>query len=62
MLLPGKKDSQRSLFFPLEDSPDLGDAINVLLMAAAFNFKRMMNKYKERFAHFFLQIRAIFFY
>ncbi|MDR0348203.1 MAG: transposase, partial [Tannerella sp.] len=40
---------------------DFGDAINVLLAAAAFNFRRMMNRYKESFAHFFLQIRAIFF-
>jgi IS5 family transposase len=40
---------------------DFGDAINVLLAAAAFNFKRMMNKYRESFALFFLQIRAIFF-
>jgi IS5 family transposase len=40
---------------------DFGDAINVLLAAAAFNFERMMNRYKECFAHFFLQIWAIFF-
>ena len=30
---------------------DFGDAINVLLAAAAFNFKRMMNKYKNNFAY-----------
>jgi len=27
----------------------VGDRVNVLLGAAAFNFKRMLNKYKEAF-------------
>ena len=40
---------------------DFGDAINVLLAAAAFNFKRMINKYKQKIALFFLQIRATLF-
>ncbi|WP_414703169.1 IS5 family transposase [Proteiniphilum sp. UBA5384] len=40
---------------------DFGDAINVLLAAAAFNFKRMMNKYKEKIAYIFLKIQAICF-
>ena len=39
---------------------DFGDAINVMLAAAAFNFKRMMNKYKQKIAHIWLKIQAIF--
>ena len=31
----------------------VGDSINILLAAAAFNFKRMMNKWKSSFWHFF---------
>ncbi len=31
----------------------VGDSINVLLAAAAINFKRMMNKWKKEFFHFF---------
>jgi len=38
-----------------------GDAINVLLAAAAFNFKRMINKYKKLFGDIFLQMKIIFF-
>lgn len=42
---------------------DFGDAINVMLAAAAFNFKRMMNKYKEQYkqkiAYIWLEIQAI---
>jgi IS5 family transposase len=30
-----------------------GDAINVMLSAAAFNFKRMMRKWTSSFCHFF---------
>jgi IS5 family transposase len=41
---------------------DFGDAINVMLAAAAFNFKRMMNKYKQIIAHIRMQIQAIVFY
>jgi len=42
---------------------DFGDAINVMLAAAAFNFKRMMNKYKKILADIFLQIQTrIFIY
>jgi IS5 family transposase len=33
-----------------------GDSINILLSAAAFNFKRMMNKYKISFLQFFESI------
>lgn len=33
----------------------VGDNINIMLAAAAFNFKRMMNKWKSSFASFFLQ-------
>ena len=40
---------------------DFGYAINVLLAAAAFNFKRMMNIYKKTIAHIVEQIRAILF-
>ena len=32
-----------------------GDDINVMLAAAAMNFKRMMNIYKEMFMHFFVR-------
>jgi len=31
----------------------VGDNINIMLAAAGFNFKRMMNKYKSSFWHFF---------
>jgi len=31
----------------------VGDNINIMLAAAAFNFKRMMNKWKKKFFHFF---------
>lgn len=31
----------------------IGDSINIMLAAAAFNFKRMMNKWKSSFWHFF---------
>jgi len=31
----------------------VGDNINVMLAAAAFNFKRMMNKWKKKFFYFF---------
>lgn len=41
---------------------DFGDAINVMLAAAAFNFKRMMNKYKQKIAHIYIQIQTILFY
>lgn len=34
----------------------VGDSINILLSAAAFNFKRMMNKYKISFLQFFESI------
>src|SRR5690606_36983036 len=34
----------------------VGDSINILLSAAAFNFKRMMNKYKISFLRFFESI------
>ena len=37
---------------------DFGDAINVMLAAAAFNFKRIMNKYKNIFDNIFLQIQT----
>lgn len=40
---------------------DFGDAINVMLAAAAFNFKRVMNKYKQKIAHIYLKIQAILF-
>jgi IS5 family transposase len=35
-----------------------GDSINVLLAAAAFNFKRMMNIYKKILAHIIKIIQA----
>jgi len=38
---------------------DFGDAINVLLAAAAFNFKRMINRYKMIFVRFFLKIQKV---
>lgn len=38
-----------------------GDAINVMLAAAAFNFKRMMNIYKEKITCIFFKIQAIVF-
>lgn len=40
----------------------VGDSINVLLAAAAFNFKRMMNIYKKILAYIFLQIQARLFF
>jgi IS5 family transposase len=40
---------------------DFGDAINVMLAAAAFNFKRMINKYKQIIAHIQIEIQAIIF-
>lgn len=40
---------------------DFGDAINVMLAAAAFNFKRMINKYKQKIAHIRIEIQAIMF-
>ena len=33
-----------------------GDNINIMLAAAAFNFKRMMNKWKSSFWHFLEEI------
>ena len=33
-----------------------GDAINVMLSAAAFNFKRMMRKWRSSFLLFFLSL------
>jgi len=41
---------------------EFGDAINVILAAAAFNFKRMMNKYKNILDYIFLQIQARIFW
>ncbi|MDH6307082.1 IS5 family transposase [Parabacteroides sp. PF5-5] len=38
---------------------DFGDAINVMLAAAAFNFKRVMNKYKQKIAYIILRIQTI---
>jgi len=35
----------------------VGDNINIMLAAAAFNFKRMMNKWKTSFWHFFQTIK-----
>lgn len=39
---------------------DFGDAINVMLAAAAFNFKRMMNIYKNKIACIFFKIQTFF--
>jgi IS5 family transposase len=39
----------------------VGDNINIMLAAAAFNFKRMMNKWKSSFWHFFQNILQKFF-
>jgi len=43
-----------------------GDNINVMLVVAVFNFKRMMNKWKKKFFHFFqtlfLQFQMQFFH
>jgi IS5 family transposase len=50
-----KSDHRLSRNFYKED---FGDAVNVMLAAAGFNFKRMMNKYKKIFADIFLQIQA----
>ncbi|TWV15694.1 hypothetical protein FQ707_01530 [Bacteroidaceae bacterium HV4-6-C5C] len=38
---------------------DFGDAMNVLLAAAAFNFKSMMNKFKQKIAHIWQKIQAM---
>lgn len=35
----------------------VGDNINIILAAAAFNFKRMINKWKSSFLHFFQSIQ-----
>lgn len=35
----------------------VGDNVNIMLAAAAFNFKRMMNKWKSSFWHFFQSIQ-----
>ena len=44
----------------------VGDNINIMLAAAAFNFKRMMNKWKQKFFHFFqtlfFQFQRLFFH
>jgi len=44
----------------------VGDHINIMLAAAAFNFKRMMNKWKKKFFHFFqtlfFQFQTLFFH
>jgi transposase, IS5 family len=37
-----------------------GDSTNVLLAAAAYNFKRMMNKWKKSFSHFLKTIFSYF--
>ena len=37
-----------------------GDAVNVLLAAAAFNFKRMLNKWKRSFLSFFFDLLTCF--
>ena len=37
----------------------VGDNINIMLAAAAFNFKRMMNKWKSSFVAFFLEWQLI---
>jgi IS5 family transposase len=34
----------------------VGDSINIMLAAAGFNFKRMMNKWKSSFCLFFLEL------
>ena len=45
-----------------------GDNINIMLAAAAFNFKRMMNKWNKKFFHFFqilfpnFQMQFFYFY
>ncbi|MBK5719838.1 IS5 family transposase [Dysgonomonas sp. Marseille-P4677] len=41
---------------------DFGDAINVLLAASVFNFKRMINKYKQKIVYIRVEIQAICFY
>ena len=38
----------------------VGDAINVMLSAAAMNFKRMMNKWKEQLVFWVIKITALF--
>ena len=38
----------------------VGDAINVMLSAAAMNFKRMMNKWKEQLVFFALKLFNLF--
>ena len=40
---------------------EFGDAINVMLAAAGFNFKRIMNRYKKNIADIFTQILTRFF-
>ena len=40
----------------------IGDNMNILLAAAAFNFKRMMNKWKSSFALYFKTLFSFFFY
>lgn len=40
----------------------VGDNINIMLAAAGFNFKRMMNKWKSSFWHFFHQLYYHIFY
>ena len=37
----------------------VGDNINIMLAAAAFNFKRMMNKWKSSFVGFFLKCQLL---
>ena len=38
----------------------VGDAMNVILAAAAMNFKRMMNKWKEQFIFWLLKLQSFF--
>jgi IS5 family transposase len=38
----------------------VGDAMNVMLAAAAMNFKRMMNKWKEQLVFFALKLFNLF--
>jgi IS5 family transposase len=39
----------------------VGDNINIMLAAAAFNFKRMMNKWESSFYHFLEQVFICFY-
>jgi IS5 family transposase len=41
---------------------EFGDAINVMLAAAGFNFKRMINIYKKNLANIFVQIKTRLFF